>query len=84
MITMRERRSWRCEPGAEAVDEAAHRGLQRTLDFRPPPYRLCFAAAMTESKFVYQDMLPLGADTTPYRLLTKDHVSTFEAAGRRS
>ena len=39
-------------------------------------------AAMTESKFVYQDMLPLGADTTPYRLLTKDHVSTFEAAGK--
>ena len=37
---------------------------------------------MTESKFVYQDMLPLGADTTPYRLLTKDHVSTFEAGGK--
>ncbi|MCI0670637.1 MAG: fumarate hydratase [Myxococcaceae bacterium] len=27
-------------------------------------------------------MLPLGEDTTPYRLLTKDFVSTFEAAGR--
>jgi fumarate hydratase class I len=32
--------------------------------------------------FTYQDMLPLGADKTPYRLLTKEHVSTFEAAGR--
>ena len=32
--------------------------------------------------FQYQDMLPLGADPTPYRLLTKDHVSTFEADGR--
>jgi fumarate hydratase, class I len=32
--------------------------------------------------FQYQEMLPLGADATPYRLLTKDHVSTFEAAGK--
>ncbi|MCU0272878.1 MAG: fumarate hydratase [Acidimicrobiales bacterium] len=32
--------------------------------------------------FVYQDMLPLGADPTPYRLLTTDFVSTFEAAGQ--
>ena len=28
-------------------------------------------------------LLPLGADDTPYRLLTTDHVSTFEAGGRR-
>jgi len=34
------------------------------------------------SAFTYQDMLPLGEDTTPYRLLTKDHVSTFEANGK--
>ena len=33
------------------------------------------------SDFQYQDMLPVGADETPYRLLTKDGVSTFEAAG---
>ena len=33
--------------------------------------------------FAYQDMLPLGADDTPYRLLTADYVSTFEAGGRR-
>ncbi len=32
--------------------------------------------------FQYQDILPLGADETPYRLVTKDHVSTFEAGGR--
>jgi fumarate hydratase, class I len=31
--------------------------------------------------FEYQDMLPLGHDETPYRLLTRDGVSTFEAAG---
>ena len=36
---------------------------------------------MTE--FVYQEVLPLGADETPYRLLTADYVSTFEAGGRR-
>jgi len=29
----------------------------------------------------YQEMLPLGDDTTPYRLLTGDHVSTFDAGG---
>lgn len=33
--------------------------------------------------FIYQEMLPTGHDdSTPYRLLTKEHVSTFEAAGR--
>src|SRR6185436_10140525 len=32
--------------------------------------------------FAFQDLLPLGADETPYRLLTADHVSTFEAAGK--
>ncbi len=31
--------------------------------------------------FVYQDLLPLGPDATPYRLLTTEGVSTFEAAG---
>jgi fumarate hydratase class I len=34
------------------------------------------------SAFTYQDMLPLGEDTTPYRLLSKEHVSTFEAGGK--
>jgi fumarate hydratase class I len=33
--------------------------------------------------FAYQDMLPLGPDTTEYRLLTTDGVSTIEAAGRK-
>jgi fumarate hydratase class I len=35
---------------------------------------------MTE--FVFQDMLPLGKDETPYRLVSTDHVGTFEAAGK--
>src|SRR5689334_11136690 len=34
------------------------------------------------SDFAYQDLLPLGADTTPYRKLTSDHVSTFEGGGQ--
>jgi fumarate hydratase, class I len=32
--------------------------------------------------FAFQDLLPLGKDETPYRLLTTDHISTFEAAGK--
>ena len=35
------------------------------------------------AEFAFQDLLPTGADTTPYRKLTGDHVSTFEAGGRR-
>lgn len=35
---------------------------------------------MTE--FAYQDMLPMGPDTTSYRLISKEHVSTFEAQGK--
>src|SRR5690349_5885536 len=34
------------------------------------------------NSFAYQELLPLGADETPYRLLTTDGVSTFEANGR--
>jgi fumarate hydratase class I len=34
------------------------------------------------AEFAYTDLLPLGADETPYRLLTADGVSTTEAAGR--
>jgi fumarate hydratase, class I len=34
------------------------------------------------SDFAYQEILPLGHDTTPYRLLSKDFVSTFEANGQ--
>jgi fumarate hydratase class I len=34
-------------------------------------------------EFAYQDMLPLGPDETPYRVLTTDYVSTVDANGRR-
>ena len=33
-------------------------------------------------EFEYADLLPLGPDETPYRLLTTEGVSTVEAAGR--
>ncbi|MFD3571802.1 fumarate hydratase [Streptomyces sp. NPDC058667] len=33
-------------------------------------------------EFAYSDLLPLGEDTTPYRLVTAEGVSTFEADGR--
>jgi fumarate hydratase class I len=40
-------------------------------------------AAMPTSEFQFQELLPVAEDkTTPYRLLTRDHVSTFEAAGK--
>ncbi|MGR3934521.1 fumarate hydratase [Streptomyces sp. BRA346] len=32
--------------------------------------------------FAYSDLLPLGEDRTPYRLVTSEGVSTFEADGR--
>jgi fumarate hydratase class I len=32
--------------------------------------------------FSYTDLLPTGPDTTPYRLVTDEGVSTFEAGGR--
>ena len=34
------------------------------------------------SDFAYQEPFPTGPDETPYRLLTTDHVSTFEAGGQ--
>jgi fumarate hydratase, class I len=33
-------------------------------------------------EFEYTDLLPMGEDTTPYRLVTSEGVSTFEADGR--
>ncbi|MFD7841848.1 fumarate hydratase [Nocardia sp. NPDC059764] len=37
---------------------------------------------MTAPDFLYSDLLPIGKDDTPYRLLTTEGVSTFEANGR--
>ncbi len=38
--------------------------------------------AAPEPSFEYSDLLPLGKDQTPYRLVTTEGVSTFEANGR--
>jgi fumarate hydratase, class I len=37
---------------------------------------------MAAPDFQYQDLLPLGEDQTPYRLVTSEGVSTFEANGQ--
>ncbi|MDS1112391.1 fumarate hydratase [Gordonia westfalica] len=34
-------------------------------------------------EFLYSDLLPIGADETPYRLITTEGVSTFEAGGQK-
>jgi fumarate hydratase class I len=44
------------------------------------PIPLTFVA--TEPEFLYSDLLPTGGDETPYRLITTEGVSTFEAHGR--
>lgn len=36
----------------------------------------------SEPEFKFRTLLPLGEDTTPYRKLTSDHVSTFEGGGQ--
>lgn len=36
----------------------------------------------TEPEFRYSDLLPIGHDDTPYRLVTTEGVSTFEADGQ--
>ena len=38
----------------------------------------------TSATFRYRDMLPLGADETPYRLLTTEGVATVEGPGGRT
>ena len=34
---------------------------------------------VADAEFLYSDLLPTGADDTPYRLITTEGVSTFEA-----
>ncbi|GAA4380654.1 fumarate hydratase [Nocardioides caricicola] len=39
-------------------------------------------AFVSEAEFLYSDLLPTGKDETPYRLVSTEGVSTFEANGR--
>jgi fumarate hydratase class I len=47
------------------------------------PTRRSPGAEIAMTEFQFQDMLPLGADDTPYRQLSCDGVSTFDAGGHR-
>ena len=40
------------------------------------------SSPQSQAEFLYSDLLPLGSDETPYRLLTAEGVSTFEADGQ--
>ena len=42
----------------------------------------CRSVAAADPEFRYSDLLPLGPDHTPYRLVTTEGVATFEAGGR--
>jgi fumarate hydratase class I len=41
-------------------------------------------AAVAEAEFRYSDLLPTGADDTPYRLITTEGVSTIEGPDGRT
>ncbi|MGV7904632.1 fumarate hydratase, partial [Mycobacterium kansasii] len=34
-------------------------------------------------EFIYSDLLPIGPDSTPYRLVTAEGVETFEVDGQK-
>ena len=40
------------------------------------------SSAVADAEFRYSDLFPTGQDDTPYRLITTEGVSTFEANGR--
>src|SRR6478735_4510156 len=44
--------------------------------------RLFSWVVATDAEFLYSDLLPTGKDDTPYRLITTEGVSTFEANGQ--
>jgi fumarate hydratase class I len=53
-----------------------------TTPAAPSPSPASPAAAGSDPAFEYQELLSAEPHDTPYRLLTRDGVSTFEAAGR--
>src|SRR5262249_50724916 len=75
-----ERRAQQHARDRQEEDRQAHghAGLMLT---EPRRFRLSYAA-VSMGDFQFQDILPLGPDETPYRKLTSDYVSTFEAAGK--
>jgi fumarate hydratase class I len=60
-----------------------HRDVRVTpAHVRPTCQRRAVRGRFVMPDFEFQEILPLGKDETPYRLLTRDHVSTFEAGGK--
>src|SRR3954452_8606832 len=57
------------------------RGPDRA-DYRAVVSAPASPAGSSGPDFHYSDLLPLGADDTPYRLVTTEGVSTFQAGGR--
>ena len=55
--------------------------MNRVVDSWDEPVGPTYRDPMVD--FVHTDILPLGADEAPYRLLTADGVSTFDAGGQR-
>jgi fumarate hydratase class I len=51
-------------------------------DYRAAVSAPASSSDATDPDFAYSDLLPTGPDDTPYRLVTTDGVSTFEAGGR--
>ena len=47
------------------------------------PNALGESGPMTEN-YIHHEMFPLGDDTTPYRLLTSEHVGTRQVDSGRS
>ena len=57
-----------------------HHGPVRTIRPQMRPQPLDYPRRMPE--FSYTDLLPLGAEEVPHRLITTEGVTTFSAAGR--
>ena len=64
-----------CDGSGSGLELSLH-AAQRS----PADYPRGFVA--TDPEFLYSDLLPTGTDDTPYRLVTTEGVSTFEADGR--
>ena len=78
-------RSNAARPRSGRRPNARNRARSRPRTRRPEPTSApggTLGAVSTEPEFHYSDLLPASHDDTPYRLVTTEGVSTFEANGR--